>query len=73
MDKTVPENQTFHLHKGWVLTTIGEIGNTVTRNTPPTSQTENYEKFFPFEKPLELQRGFFAQTLRLLSLKSLTS
>src|SRR5687767_8451970 len=55
MNDTSSENQISHLPKGWALTTIGEIGNTVTGNTPPTSQPENYGNFIPFVKPHELQ------------------
>jgi len=42
------------LPKNWITLPIGELGNAITGNTPPTKDTENYGGELPFIKPTEL-------------------
>lgn len=43
------------LPPGWVWTTVGEVGTSITGNTPSKKDESNYGDFMPFVKPPELQ------------------
>lgn len=50
MEKVLPKN--------WVETTVGEIANLVTGNTPKKSVLGNYGGNIPFYKPADLDQGY---------------
>ena len=45
------------LPNGWAVACVSEIGETVTGNTPPKSDSKNYGSYIPFVKPPELMNG----------------
>ena len=47
----------FELPKGWVWTTLGEIGEIITGNTPSKDNKEYYGGNIPFFKPTDLEQG----------------
>ena len=47
----------FELPKGWVWTTLGEIGEITTGNTPSKDNKEYYGGNIPFFKPTDLEQG----------------
>ena len=47
----------FELPKGWVWTTVGEIGDVVTGNTPSKDNLDFYGGNIPFFKPTDLEQG----------------
>ena len=47
----------YELPKGWVWTTLGEIGEIVTGNTPSKDNKEYYGGNIPFFKPTDLEQG----------------
>ncbi|MBS6288911.1 MAG: restriction endonuclease subunit S [Prevotella sp.] len=48
---------TFELPKGWEWTTLGEIGEIITGNTPSKDNKEYYGGNIPFFKPTDLEQG----------------
>lgn len=49
------------LPKGWVWTTVGDIGEVVTGTTPSKSKSEYYGNSFPFYKPTDLNEGYYVR------------
>ena len=47
----------FELPKGWEWTTLGEIGEIITGNTPSKDNKEYYGGNIPFFKPTDLEQG----------------
>ena len=47
----------FELPKGWMWTTLGEIGEITTGNTPSKDNKEYYGGNIPFFKPTDLEQG----------------
>ena len=47
----------FELPKGWEWTTVGEIGEIITGNTPSKDNKEYYGGNIPFFKPTDLEQG----------------
>ena len=47
----------FELPKGWEWTTVGEIGEIITGNTPSKDNKEYYGGNIPFFKPTDLDQG----------------
>jgi type I restriction enzyme S subunit len=48
------------LPSNWTTVTVGEIGEIVTGNTPPKSDSRNYGPYMPFVKPPELMNCVIA-------------
>ncbi len=47
----------YQLPEGWVWTTVGEIGDVVTGNTPSKDNLDFYGGNIPFFKPTDLEQG----------------
>ncbi len=54
----------YELPKGWEWTTLGEIGDVVTGNTPSKDIAEFYGGNIPFFKPTDLEQGINTVTSR---------
>ncbi len=61
------KNNQYNLPNNWILTTIGEIGYTLTGNTPSTKYPEYYNGTTPFYKPSDLDSGFIDSSKITLS------
>ena len=55
------------LPQGWTWAKLEEIGTIVTGNTPPKKNAQNYDKYIPFVKPPQLDRGIIMQAKDFLS------
>ncbi len=54
----------------WVVSSLGEIADIATGNTPPTRDVENYGNDFPFVSPADLGYGkYISRTEKMLSKK----
>ncbi len=56
------ENVPFEVSGAWEWTTLGEIGDIVTGNTPPKDISEYYGGDIPFFKPTDLDQGIETST-----------
>ncbi len=61
-DTTHYENVPFEVPKSWVWTTLGEIGDIVTGNTPSKDISDYYGGEIPFFKPADLDQGINTST-----------
>jgi len=59
----------YELPEGWVWTTLGNIADVVTGNTPPKKDQENYGNYIPFVKPPELNDSVITKAADNLSEK----
>ena len=66
--------QELKLPKGWVETTLENIGHIVTGNTPSKKDPSNYGDFLPWVKPPQLDTGIIIHnTPEMLSEKGANS
>src|SRR5690554_319872 len=60
------------LPKGWSRIPLREVGVSVTGNTPPTKDTDNYGGKLPYIKPPQLRNNIFSKGEETLSEKGKT-
>ena len=56
-DKPHYENEPFEVPSSWVWTTLGDIAEIITGNTPSKDIKEYYSGNIPFFKPTDLEQG----------------
>lgn len=60
-DKDSLNGESANLPQGWIIKTLGEIGEIITGTTPNTKNKEYYGDEYPFYKPTDLNLGYFVE------------